>query len=302
MFGKRADATLVPDVHPYRRIMPYIMRTRNESAVYFDTQIDISKTQRFIERYNAAHPEHKITVFHVCAWAMVKLLDAKPELNRFVAGGKLYQRDGVWLSYAAKESFDEKAKLVTLTREFDAGAGFEELVEAMTADKKLSRSGEETHTDKELSLFLRLPGPILRVGVRAIKALDNLGLLPRSYTKPDPMYASVFLANLGSIGLAPAYHHLYEYGNCPIFMVIGKTRDAAVVENGEVVVKPVVDIRFSYDERIHDGFYAGRGLVEGVEYVRDPVAHGATAKGTASPSHAPPATPATARRVLTSID
>ena len=39
MFGRRRDGTLA-EVAPYRRIMPFLMKGRNESAVYFEQLLD----------------------------------------------------------------------------------------------------------------------------------------------------------------------------------------------------------------------------------------------------------------------
>ena len=44
----RADGTLL-EVHPYRRMMPYIMRGRNESVVYYDDYIDAEKLLEYVE-------------------------------------------------------------------------------------------------------------------------------------------------------------------------------------------------------------------------------------------------------------
>jgi hypothetical protein len=128
------------------------------------------------------------------------------------------------------------------------------------------RSGRESRTDKEVKLFLRLPAPLLRLGVRATRWLDGMGLLPASYIEGDPLFASAFVANLGSVGLDTAYHHLYEYGTIPIFAVIGRLHLAPRVRpDGSVAATEVFQLRYNYDERIEDGFYAARGL-EGIAY------------------------------------
>jgi len=38
----RADGTLIKATHKYRKMMPYLMRGRNESVVYFDDYVDVS--------------------------------------------------------------------------------------------------------------------------------------------------------------------------------------------------------------------------------------------------------------------
>ena len=58
--------------------------------------------ERFVRAFNRAHPECRATVFHVFMWACRNGLAEFPGLNRFVAGGRLYQRRGIWVSYSAK--------------------------------------------------------------------------------------------------------------------------------------------------------------------------------------------------------
>ncbi len=277
MFGHRPDATAARDVPPYRRMMPYLMRGRNESAVYFEQQIDVTRTLAFIDRFNAAHADLPVTPFHVVTWAAVQSIAERPRLNRFVAGSRLWQRDGIWISYSAKKRIDDDAPVVVLKRRFEPEESFEQMVRGMAADLGEGRSGKQSHVDKELGLVLAMPGPALRVLVALERALDALGLMPRSYIDGDPMYASLFIANLGSLKMDAAYHHLYEYGNIPIFCVIGQLRDLPVVKDGRLVAVPTLTVRYSYDERIEDGLYAQRSLERLRARVEDPLAHGASA-------------------------
>ena len=45
----RSDGTLVKGLHPYRRIMQYIMTTRNESLVYFDVQANAAALLAYLK-------------------------------------------------------------------------------------------------------------------------------------------------------------------------------------------------------------------------------------------------------------
>ncbi len=91
--------------------------------------------------------------------------------------------------------------------------------------------------------------------------LDGRNLLPARLIAADPLYASAFLANLGSVGLDAAYHHLFEYGTIPIFVTMGRTRYVPRAHpDGSVRVLEVLPLRYTYDERIEDGFYAARAL------------------------------------------
>lgn len=274
MFAHRPDATAARDVPRYRRIMPYMMRGRNESAVYFDMQLDITRTRAFLERFRGEHPDLHVGLFHVVTWSLVHTLGQRPRLNRFVAGGRLWQRDGVWVSYSAKKRLDDESPLVVLKRRFDPERSFEEMVREMGKRLDEGRSPRKSYTDRELGVVLSLPGPAVRALVALERGANELGLLPRSFIDNDPMFASAFIANLGSLKMDAGYHHLYEYGNIPIFCVIGQMSERAVARDGEVVVVPSVSLRFSYDERIEDGLYAQRSLELMRHMVEDPAAHG----------------------------
>jgi hypothetical protein len=97
--------------------------------------------------------------------------------------------------------------------------------------------------------------------VRLVRRLDAWGCLPANFSAGDPLYASAFVANLGSVGLDAAYHHLFEYGTIPIFVTIGRLHRAPVVrDDGSVGSREVFTLRYTYDERVEDGFYAARAL------------------------------------------
>src|SRR3712207_419822 len=106
---RRPDGDLVHDVPPYRRLMPLLMRTRNESAVYFEQHIDIGAAQAFLARKNGEIPGERLTLLHLLMLAIVRTLEERPRLNRFVSGGRIYQRRGIWLSFSAKKAMRDDA-------------------------------------------------------------------------------------------------------------------------------------------------------------------------------------------------
>jgi hypothetical protein len=140
------------------------------------------------------------------------------------------------------------------------------MVDRIYAIVSEGRGGATTTSDREVHAILRLPGPLRRLVVRAGRWLDALGLLPRTMIEADPMYASAFVANLGSVGLDAAYHHLFEHGTAPIFVTMGRLHKAPVVAaDGTIVAREVFELKWTFDERTEDGFYAARGL----EHLKD---------------------------------
>jgi pyruvate/2-oxoglutarate dehydrogenase complex dihydrolipoamide acyltransferase (E2) component len=250
------------DVPGYRRFMPALMPTRTESAVYFDQQVRTAPAEDFIAATRHEHPELHPTFFHLVLWAMARMFDQHPKLNRVLAGGRLYQRDGIWISFTAKTAMTEEGALVEVKHRFDPGQPFAEMVRELQEETSRARSSAHGLADRELELFLHLP-PAARRGVVRIASLAHTwGLLPRAFVDGDPFFASAFVTNLGSVGLDAAFHHLYEYGTIPIFCALGAIHEAVVVEDGRPVVARVAPLKFTYDERVEDGLYAAHALTD----------------------------------------
>jgi hypothetical protein len=280
VWWRRSDADLVRDVPDLRRIMPYVMRTRNESTVYFEQRVDVGNAERFVRAFNEVHPETRTTVFHVLLWAARQGLAEFPNINRFIAGGRLYQRRGNWISYSAKQRMRKGAPLIVLKRQFDAGEPFAAMVAAMQEQLHTAKfSGGANTVDGELKLVLMLPGFLRRVVFMAYRVLEAHGMFPRAFVDNDPLYASVFLTDLGSLGLDPVFHHLYEYGNVGVFAVLGRPRAEQVPDpdSGRLERKRMVTIRWSFDERIEDGLYAGYAIKFVKKLLEDPVKGGIAA-------------------------
>jgi hypothetical protein len=251
MFGRRPDATLVRDLSPVRRFMPLLSPRRNDSLVYFEQELPVERALVFTEQRTGSGPP--ITLFHLILFGLARVFHERPRLNRFTAGGQVWQRDGIWISFSAKMRFDEDAPILTVKRRIDPTASLEKMVADLMDSLDRGRSGERTSSDSEVDALLRLPAWLARLGVRGVDAVDSWGLLPRAMIDPDPMFASAFVANLGSVGLDAGYHHLWEHGNCPIFVTIGRIREDAAGHR-------VATLKYSYDERVEDGLYCARSL------------------------------------------
>lgn len=267
----RHDGKLVADVPRTRAIMPFIMETTSGSVVFFEQELDLSLTLPWLKE-TGERLGHRISLFPLLLLAISETLHERPRLNRFVSGQRLYQRDEVQISFAAKKSMDDEHPISTVKRTFPPGQSISEAVALLRGDIRAARSTELSSVDKELRVFLALPRPLLAMATRLLKWLDFHNLAPAALLEGDPMYCSVFVANLGSVKLEAAYHHLYEYGNCPLFCVVGKTKQALRVVDGQPVVRDVAVLKWTLDERIEDGLYCASSLELLRERMENPAA------------------------------
>ena len=247
------------------------MRRRNESAVYQETVFRIGGARAWLRAYNRTHAD-RATLFHLVAYACARALHARPVLNRFVSGGRLWQRRGVSLAFAAKVAMADEAPVATVKLEIPRDEPFEAFVARMVRAVERARAGGRS-VDREVALVMRLPGPLIRLLVALVRWLDGWNLLPGWFTRDDPMFSSLFLANLGSAGVSDAYHHLYEYGTCSVFGAISAPRRMALVEGDAVAVREGLRVSWTLDERVGDAFYAARSLALVQATLEDPERH-----------------------------
>ena len=264
----RPDGTFIKGVHKYRQMMWYIMPSRNGSIVYYDTRVRAEPLLEYLDKLN---PRFHCDVTHVVVGACAQGLIETPKMNRFVSGRRMYQRRGDFATFAMKRQRGaEEAKLATVKMQFEAHESFRQLCARIAKDIDYQRSGARTSHDKEYDFFTAMPRPMLKVGVRLFALLDYYNILPGGFIRDDPLYTSVFIANLGSLQMAPAFHHLYEWGTCPLFLMVGQIEEQPLVVDGKLEVGKVLPLRWSYDERIDDGITARRGILAVNTVLSDP--------------------------------
>jgi len=254
----RSDGVLVPNLPPYRRLMGYIMTSSNSSIVYFDDYVDATELLRYIREANG---KFEVDVTQCLIAAGINALCDTPSMNRFPSGRRLYQRKGRYITFSMmRKRLDRKAQLATVKVRLQPGETFKDLCDRIEEKIGVERSGKTTYADKEYGLLQNIPRPLLHFGVTCLRTLDYFNILPASFIENDAMFTSMFIANLGTLNMGAGYHHLYDWGNCPLFVMVGKIEDRPVVVDGEVVVRKTLHLRQTYDERIDDGFNARFGI------------------------------------------
>jgi len=264
MFGRRSDATLVTGLPTVRRFMPFISPRRNDSLVLYTQEIEASAALQFVEDYNASRDaDHRITLFHLLLRAIAMAIHQHPGVNRFVAGGRLWQRHGVWITFSAKQEILPGSPLLTIKREFLESEDLDGMVEAIVSNIRSRRRGKKTTSDKEMNLASRMPPWATLLTVKFLKLMNRIGALPKGMIDSDPLYTSLFAANLGSVGLDAGYHHLWEYGTCSMFAVMGRLKQR---HDGV----SVFEVQYTYDERMEDGLYGGLAMANIKKFVENP--------------------------------
>ncbi len=260
--NRRNDAVRIYDIDPYRQITPYIMGRRSDSVVYQNMVVDLTGTVAFIrdQKIESGRPYR---VFEVMLAAILRTIALRPQLNRFVSNHRYWQRLELSLNFVVKESYTDDAPEHSMPLIFEPDMILSEIADIVDAAIEAQRvPASSNFTDKAILFFLRFPRPIIRLIVAFAHLLDRYGKAPKALRDADGLHTSIFVSNLGSIGLGGAspHHHLYEWGTTSLFLTMGQLRRQRAIVDGVRVTKDTMEVGFTVDERITDGFYFAQSI------------------------------------------
>lgn len=256
--GDRRDGAQLRNIDSMHYIMPLMYPNRCDNEAYMKLAIDISDTENYIKEYNKAHPDSRIAIFDVVIAAALKLVRLRPQMNRFIANQTLYQRNNITAAFTVKKEFrdDGDETLARIVAEDDDT--LESISRKVREQIALCKTQNDESTEA-MNAIMKIPGKHI-VGAIA-RFLDKHGWMPQSVIATDPYQCSVVLTNLGSLGLDIGYHHLMNWGTNSIFVIVGTKKNRPHFDaNGNVTMKRELDLAFTIDERISDGFYYARSM------------------------------------------
>ena len=259
--GDRFDGYWLRDEAPaLGQFMAYLMPNRADNEAHINVDIDARPLDAYLAKKNAGKTEDKYTYFHLFLAAAVKCFVLRPKMNRFISGNRLYLRDHISVSFVVKKRFDDRAEEGLAYKRYDENDTVDTLHESIMQEIHACRREDVLDNSTGfMTKLLRLPRWALHILVDILFALDRKGKVPYDLIKADPNYSSIFMTNLGSIGMDSGYHHLNNWGTNSFFVMIGKKHLAPEWhEDGSCTVRPVIGLGLTLDERIGDGhYYAG---------------------------------------------
>lgn len=248
----RKDGILLKNIDPMRKLMPYLFKSRNGNIVYSPEEIEFDFSKDYLRNLNKSNPSLKIGTFELIITALIRTFAMYPYLNRFVANKKIYARNNFSLCFVVLKLIDGKYVESTAKVFFNKTESIFEVSKKINDAIELSRSNVVKDDDKLMSFFANLPSPILTFSAWAINNLIHIGVVPKKITDAIPLFSSVYISNLGSIGHNTLHHHLFEWGTTSIFLTMGK-----ITKRND---KSFLNVVFSVDERIADGIYLVKAL------------------------------------------
>lgn len=257
---KEKEFRRVKTISPMSAVIPFIMVNRTGSQNFISDSVDIEKVEKYIKEKQTQGMQN-ISMMHVMIAAYIRLVSQRPALNRFIRCQRVWTRKNVEVSLTIKKemSLDSPDTVVKIT--LPPSATLEDVYTALNNEIVSYRANPGGDFDDTARAFTRLPGLIFKFAVASLRFLDYFGLMPKAIAKVSPFHCSYFITSMGSLGIPPIYHHLYDFGSCPVFFSFGAKRRAYEIDNtGLVRRRQYMDFTFVLDERICDGYYYASAL------------------------------------------
>lgn len=253
-FAKK-EGRRIRNINPMAGVGPFIMVERNEASNMIRDVIHTQHIDEYINEKKAAGLTH-FNLMHVLVACYCRVVAKRPALNRFIRGQRIYARNGIEVCISIKKEMSLESPDTCVKIPLSPECTAEDVYYAFEKAINDYRNDPGGSFDDAAKILNYIPGIFLKFVVSLLKTLDYIGLLPRFLTKLSPFHGSLFITSMGSLGIPVIYHHLYNFGNLPLFLAFGaKYKKAELQKDGSVQEEPCVDFTLVMDERICDGYY-----------------------------------------------
>lgn len=251
----RKNHRRVRTLQPMDYVSPYIMVERQDACNSFTDSFDAAPVDAYIRKKRKEGLEN-FGLLHVLLAAYIRTAADRPGINRFIRGQKIYTRDRLVVCMDVKREMTIEGDTTVIKPVFlptdtadDVYRVFNDLLQEAAQDT-------ETGFDSLAKVINYIPGLVKKFVVWTLKTLDYFGWLPTALTNLSPFHGSLFVTSMGSLGIPPIYHHLYNFGNIPAFLAYGRRRHANELNVlGQMERRSYYDVAMVLDERICNGFY-----------------------------------------------
>lgn len=263
----RRDGTRVFNEDPMYYLIPYFLTKRYDAMNMITLDIPELPMRTYM---NAKRREGK-TVSHLALiiTAYLHTIEQYPALNRFIVGKKIYQHNDVTVSMVVLKPGTDQDTMSKIHLDFqdDIFDVQRKIGEYIEQNRQL---GEANGLDTLMNKLVR-HGWLLSVVTGALRAMDRMGILPKSLIDVSPFHASLLISNLASIRTNHIYHHVYQFGTTSASITMGNMREVPRKSREGYVFDRCMPLGVVMDERIANGHYMAQAFALMKKLLADPV-------------------------------
>ena len=262
-FGDRKEGRLLRSLSPFYRLTPYIMTKRNDASNYFSEDWLREKRKQNLKG---------LGMLHLFIAAYVRTIASCPGVNRFVSGQKIFARNNIEVVMVVKRAMTSEADETSIKVIFEPTDTIYDVYRKLGEKvDEIKANDASNNTERTANALMNIPGIFLKFAIWVLNLMDYFGWLPQSLLDASPFHGSMIITDLGSLGIGPIYHHIYNFGNLPVFLSMGAKRRAYELDKtGAAVERKYIDYTVVMDERIVDGVYFANAFKYLKYYLKNP--------------------------------
>ena len=261
--GDRSDGRLLRSLSGFELFIPYVMAQRNDALNFFSENVEITEADRWL-RKQRVNGYKGMGFLHVLIAAYIRAVAKYPAMNRFISGRHYYARNDIEVVMTVKKTMELGAPETTIKLHFNPSDTVYDVYHKMNdALSEVKGHTDDNGTEAFANAMKKLPRPVFRMIIGLLKIMDYFGWLKKEWMEVSPFHGSMVITDLGSLGIRPVFHHIYNFGNVPVFLAFGAKRKAYEVTRTGTVT-------FVLDERICDGHYMASAVKFFKTAVADP--------------------------------
>lgn len=256
-FAKNVACHPLKKISTWRKISMAVWEKPGDPSVYGFLEIDASKMVLFIERLRQESGE-KITVTHAAIKALAKMLEKFPELNVVIRRSRLYVRDHIDIFVQVFWEEKTRADLSGAKIRNAHRMSIAEVARALKDQSEKIRKGDDPHLKQTKSMLRFMTPRLLKWSIKILGYIGyELNIRPAFLNLPPDPFGAVMLTNIGIFGIKTGWAPLVPFSRTPTVVAMGEITPQPVVENGQVVAKPMLTLGVTSDHRIVDGYLGG---------------------------------------------
>ena len=272
-FGDRKEGRLLRTLEPFYKFMPFVMVKRDDAQNYFTDVVECTEIDRYL-RAKRVEGYKGMGMLHLFIAAYVRAIAHAPGLNRFISGQRIYARNNIEIVMTVKREMTMDAAETTIKVIFEPTDTIYDVYRKLNAKiDEIKANDGDNNTEQVAAVLCRLPRLVLKFAVWALNLMDYFDWLPQALLDASPFHGSMIITDLGSLGIPPIYHHIYNFGNLPVFIAFGAKRRAVELDkSGEPVERKYIEYKAVLDERTANGMYYAGAFKYIRYYLRKPEA------------------------------
>lgn len=259
--GDRKDGRLLRTISPFNKFIPFIMPKRNDALNYYEESFEVSAVDKCL-RAERVNGYKGIGFLHFMIAAYIRCISMLPGVNRFISGRRIYARNTITVVMAVKRTLSIDSAETTIKVDFEPTDTIFDVYRKMNEKIDEIKSGATTNNTEDVAeTFSKFPRFLIRFAITVLRVMDYFGWIPQSLLDASPFHGSMIITDLGSLRIGPIFHHIYNFGNLPVFISFGAKRHVYELDrHGQTVDKKYIDAKFTLDERTVDGHYYAQFL------------------------------------------